>query len=322
MRIVTIVTVAAILSAGAPSLALEGSSAAGPIGGTDIRSAQLPPPGLYAGNIFLYAKADQFFDDNGNLVSALRALDLMRVRLAPFVLYVPDVDVFGGHIGFAAIVPFGPECGHLFDTTPTRCIAGFADPYVEIGWSRYFGTLRPSQFAEAYPVAEGLTIALGVGAVLPFGRYNVIDANVQGLAIGNNIWVLAPTAAFTYVTKPILADGTEFSARFYWNNYLINPDTQYQTGTLLDFDFAVTEKIGPLQVGLAGFYSWQVEDDKQFGLAVPPDGRRARVLSLGGVAAYDIPEYAAFLKIKAVASEINENLVKSWGVAITFAKKM
>jgi hypothetical protein len=316
-------TAAAIACASGPALALEGSSAAGPIGGTDIRSAQLPPPGVYGGGVTFVAKADQFFDRNGDLVPALRDLDLFRSRLAPFVLWVPDVEVLGGHIGIAAIVPFAPsECGHLFAITPTRCSAGVGDPYAEIGWSRYFGTRRPSKYAGAYPVAEGLTVALGFGTVFPVGTYDVFDATVQGLAIGNNIWVFAPTAAFTYVTRPILADGTEFSARFYWNNYLKNPATEYLTGTLLDIDFAVTEKIGRFQVGLAGFYSWQVEDDKLFGVSVPPDGRRTELLNLGAVAAYDIPEYGAFLKVKVLSSVIYHNIVKSYGVAFTLAKKL
>lgn len=43
-------------------LAIEGSSTAGPIGGTDIRQAQLPPPGLYYGTIQVYATADHYFD--------------------------------------------------------------------------------------------------------------------------------------------------------------------------------------------------------------------------------------------------------------------
>jgi hypothetical protein len=324
MRTIRALLAAAVVvgCAATSAAALEGSSAAGPIGGTDIRSAQLPPPGLYAGTIFLVAEANRFYDRNGDPIPALDALNLMKTRLAPFLLYVHDADVLGGHLGIAAIVPFGPECGRLFAFTPTRCSLGMADPYVEVGWSRYFGTRRPSQFADSYPVAEGLTLALGFGTVFPFGKYNVHDATVQGIPVGNNVWVLAPTAAVTYVTRPIIADGTEFSVRFYWNNYLINPDTDYQTGTLLDLDFAVTEKFGRLQVGWAGFYAWQVEDDRQFGVRLPPDGRRAEVLSMGPVVAYDIPEYAAFVKLKALASEISNNAVRSWGVALTFAKRL
>ena len=52
--------------------------------------------------------------------------------------------------------------------------------------------------------------------------------------------------------KPILAEGTEISAKLYWNNYLRNPETGCATGDLINIDFAITERIGRFQVGVAG----------------------------------------------------------------------
>jgi hypothetical protein len=205
---------------------------------------------------------------------------------------------------------------------PKRCISGIGDPYIEVNWSRFFGTVRPSRYQGAYPIAEGLTVALGFGAVIPAGRYDALDA-AQGLTVGNNLWVFAPTAAFTYMTKPILAEGTEFSARVYWNNYLTNPATQYSTGSLVNIDFAVTERIGRFQLGFAGFYAFQIADDKLFGVTLPPDGRRAEVLNLGGVLAYDMPEYGASLKIKALTFVLSRNNVAdSSGVVVGWFQKL
>jgi hypothetical protein len=303
-------------------MAVEGSSAAGPIGGTDIRSAQMPPPGIYGGTIQAYAEAHQYFDGAGNLVPALSGLDLSRIRAGPFLLAVPDIQLLGGSIGFFGIVPAGTECGRLFATTPKRCISRFGDPYIEIAWSRYFGKARRSRDPGALPIAEGLTVSLGLGAVIPIGRYNAWDAMTQGLTIGNNIWDVAPTAAITYVTPPVLGEGTEVSAKLYWNNYLENPATQYATGDLIDVDFAVSEHIGRVQAGLAGFYAFQIEDDKQFGVRIPPDGRQAEILSLGGVLAYDLPEYGASLKIKALTTVIERNTVRSpFGVVMGWIEK-
>jgi hypothetical protein len=304
------------------SLALEGSSAAGPIGGTDIRSALLPPPGLYGGMVLLHAAAREFFDGDGNLVPALSGLDLTRKRVGPFLVYVPDVQVLGGSIGVAGIVPGGTECGRLFEATPKRCIAGVGDPYVEVAWSRYFGTPRPSQYAGAFPIPEGLTIALGFGVVIPIGKYDGADATIQGLSIGNNIWDFAPIVAFTYVTPPIIAEATEFSAKLYWNNYLTNPATQYSTGALINLDFAVSERIGRFQLGVTGFYAFQIADDKQFGVPVAPDGHRAEILQLGGVLGYDMPELAASMKVKGLTTVVTANTVRSYGVVVGFFKKL
>jgi hypothetical protein len=226
-----------------------------------------------------------------------------------------------GSIGVAAMVPAGTECGRLFQTTPKPCIAGVGDPYVELIWSRFFGTVRPSQYPGAYPIAEGLTIAAGFGMVIPIGRYSATDATTQGLTIGNNVWDFAPMAAFTYMTKPILAEGTEISAKLYWNNYLTNPATQYFTGSVIDIDFAISERIGRFQIGVAGYYAFQVEDDRQFGVPITPDGRRGEVLTLGGVLAYDMPQHNASLKIKALTTVIEHNTVRSSGIAIGWVKK-
>ena len=315
---------AAVLTCGwtTGALGAEGATVAGPIGGTDIRSAQLPPPGLYGGMVFVYATAREFVDGSGHAIPALTGLKLARNLAGPFLFYVPDFQVLGGSVAIGGIVPGGSECGRLFEATQQRCVSGIGDPYVEAVWSRFFGTVRPSRYPGAYPIAEGLTIELGFGAVIPIGKYNVDDAVNRGLSIGNNIWDLAPIVAFTYTTPPILAEGTEISARLYWNNYLTNPATQYSTGAVLNTDFAVSEHIGRFQVGAAGFYIKQVADDKQFGVPIPPDGRRAEVLMIGGVLGYDMPEYGASMKLKILQTAVIANSVNSFGVSFGWIKKL
>ena len=316
------VAAALLCSVSTHVLAVEGSSTAGPIGGTDMRSAMLPGPGIYGGAVLFHAEANRFFDGSGRAIPALDALNLFRERVGGFLLYVPETQVLGGSLGFLGVLSSGQECGRLFQSTPKRCINGGGDPYVEFDWSRYFGTVRPSQYPGAFPIPEGLTIQLGFGAVVPIGKYDAMTAAQQGLVIGNNIWDLSPIAAFTYITRPIIAEGTEISAKSYWNNYLRNPDTLYSTGSLLNLDFAVTERIGRLQIGVAGFYATQVDDDKLLGTRIPPDGRRATVLDLGGVVAYDMPEYATSLKLKALTTVVTDNTVKSYGVSLALVKKL
>jgi hypothetical protein len=305
-----------------PAFAIEGSAAAGPIGGTDIRVAHLPPPGLYAGVAVLGVDVYDFVDANGHTVPALQDAHLQRGRLGGLMLYVPQYKLFDGSFGFLGVLPGGMECGQLFATTPRRCVTGIGDPYVEGVWSRYFGTPRASRYPDSFPILEGLAIAVGMGVVIPLGKYDAFDAITQGLSIGNNIWDFAPTFAVTYVTPPILAEGTEISAKLFWNNYLTNPATQYHTGTLLNLDFAVTERIGRWHVGAAGFYAVQVADDTQFGIPVPPDGRRAETLFVGGIVAYDMPEYDTIVKFKALTAAFSANTVKSTGAVLTLAKKM
>ena len=73
---------------------------------------------------------------------------------------------------------------------------------------------------------------------------------------------------------------------------------------------------------MAGFYAWQIEDDRIADISIPPDGRRGRALQIGGVVAYDMPEHASSVKLKAIASPFAENTVTSWSVVLGWIKKL
>src|SRR5262245_50470795 len=95
----------------APALAVEGSTAAGPVGGTDVRSAFLPPPGWYGGMIGFASDAPVIVDGHGHKAAGLEAAHLTIKAAAPFLIYVPDVKVLGGSIGVIGVAPYGAFCG-------------------------------------------------------------------------------------------------------------------------------------------------------------------------------------------------------------------
>jgi hypothetical protein len=305
-----------------PCWAAEGTTAAGPIAGTDIRSALLPPPGLYGGAIGVNSHVPEIAGGNGNAVPGLDSVDLTARIAAPFFAYVPDIQVFGGSVGLFGLFPGGQECGRLVSAIASRCTWGMGDPYFEVAWSRSFGQLRPSQYPGALPILEGLVIGTGIGVVVPLGKFEPLLRETNGISIGNHIYDVAPSVAVTYTTPPLIAEGTEFSLKLYWNNYGINPDTQYQASPLIDADFAVSEHIGRFQLGLAGVYLAQIGEDRQFGVVVPPDGRQLEYMALGGVLNYDMPEYAAAIRVKAMSTVLGRNTGISQVIAIGFAKKL
>ena len=312
---------AAICAVCAPALAVEGPSAAGPIGGTDIRSAQLPPPGVYGGLILVGADAYSFVDGTGRTPPELATARLRTKLNGPFLLYVPNIKVLGGSIGLAGVIPSGEKCGHLFANDSDSCKLAFGDPYVELDWSRSFGKVRPSKFPGALPILEGLTILAGFGVLLPLGQYDAADLTTQAISGGGNIWDFAPTVAATYTTRPILVEGTEFSAKLFWNNYRKNPDTDYSSGSVINVDFAITERIGRFQVGLAGIYANQISDDKVSGVKVPPDGRRTEFLDLGGIVNYDMPEHSAAVWVKGLSTVLATNSVRVNTLVLGWASK-
>jgi hypothetical protein len=282
----------------------------------------LPPPGLYGGAIALGAGTLDFVDGAGETIAALEDANLGKQLAGPFLYYVPKLDVLGGSIGIGAILPIGNQCGHLFTGDSSRCTLGVGDAYIEVDWSRSFGALRRSKYPGAYPILQGLTVLAGLGVVIPTGAFSASDPTEQALSIGTNIWDFAPTVAVTYTTPPMLAEGTEVSAKLFWNQYLENSLTRYSTGDLIDIDFAITEHVGRLQIGVAGFYAFQIEDDRLFGSPVPPDGRRVEILQMGGVLNVDIPEVSTTMRIKALSTVFAANTVYSWGVVLGLVKKL
>jgi len=305
-----------------PSWAAEGTTVAGPIGGTDMRSAFLPGPGFYGAIIGAGAVASQIRDGSGQPRAGLNAVDITSASAGVAFLYVPDVKLFEGSIGFLGTVGVGQICGQIVSANPPRCRKDVGDPYVEMFWSRFFGFTRPSSDKTAPPIREGLAIGAGLGAVLPFGSYDQKIQASNGINIGNNIFDVAPSIAFTYTTPALIADGTEISSKIYLNNYRTNPETHYKTGSNIDVDFAISEHIGRWQIGAAGYYLRQLADDRRSGVSVAPDGRQAEVLSLGTVVVYDIPEERASIKFKVRSSVLAYNTAMVTFFYLGFAKKL
>lgn len=305
-----------------PCWAAEGTTAAGPVGGPDIRSAFLPRPGLYGAIVSLGTTTNQVKDGSGNPKAGLDAVNIKAVTAAAALLYVPDVKVFGGSIGFLGVFGVGEICGQIVSTVPSRCQSGVGDSYVEMSWSRFYGFTRRSRDKDALPIREGLAIATGLGVVLPSGPYNSSVQASNGVSVGKNIWDIAPSVAFTYTTPPLIAEGTEFSTKIYLNNYFTNPVTNYKSGALVDVEFAISEHIGRWQVGVAGYYLRQIADDERSGTVVPPDGRRLQTLSLGGVFNYDMAEIEAVIKLKVRTSVFANNSGMATTAIVSFARKL
>lgn len=306
----------------APGWAAEGSTVAGPIGGTDIRSAFHGSPGLYGAIITGGSSVYQLRDGAGNPRAGLNAVGIDALVGGIALLYVPDFKVFDGSVALLGVGGGGALCGQITSANARRCRTGLGDFYTEVSWSRFFGFTRPSREKGALPIREGLAIGAGLGAMLPIGLYDARIQSSNGVTVGSNTLDIAPSIAFTYTTPPLLAEGTEFSAKLYMNNYARNPDTDYRSGRNTNVDFAISEHIGRWQVGVAGYYLRQFEDDVRGGVSVAPDGRRSQVLSLGPIINYDLPEYKAAIKFKVRSSVVAYNTAMVTAFFLTFAKKL
>ncbi len=169
----SLLAAALILGAAPPTLAAEGPSIAGPIGGTDVRSALIPPPGWYGGAIVFGAEALRFVDGQGNAIPPLKGAYLVtrdRRAIRDLGPGCPACSVATSAWGRSSRAD--SMCGHLFAGERNICQTGFGDPYVEVAWSRFYGTVRPSRDPGALPILEGLTVLFGFGMVVPIGQFN------------------------------------------------------------------------------------------------------------------------------------------------------
>ncbi|QSY98018.1 transporter (plasmid) [Rhizobium bangladeshense] len=239
---------------------------------TDVRAAELPPePGLYAIGGLWGNWRDRLNDGNGNAMFPDTDETLFQGQLGG--LYVYPGELLGGRMASSLVFAYGKHDLTITNTLPVDVSSkntGFFDAYSDVFfWSKsWYEGPPPTALGQPQPSADfvppmpvGLTLGFGLGVTMPIGSFD-------NTAVGNpgfNNWVLSPNVAFTYRTRPILLDATEFSARLFYNHNFERDDStggfSYRDGDYLSADFAVTERYSRFQFGLAGNVQWQVQDD-------------------------------------------------------------
>ncbi len=259
----------------------EGVKPAGPIGGTDIGQALLPPTGLYGALYGAAINIDAWFDDAGSRVPA----GGNSFSGGGGLMYVYPWQIFGGSIASTLAGGFERTCIG-FKPAPEQCSSGARDIYSDIFfWSRLFPSADFANQPDNGPkIPYGLAIGFGLGVSFPTGQYSADRA----VNIGANVFDVAPSVALTYNTRSLLGEmfgqATEFSGRLFLNNYTRNSDTEWQSGRLLNLDFAITQRQNQWQYGLAGIATYQIENDVVHGINI---GNRAKGLAVGPIVSYN-----------------------------------
>lgn len=294
------------LGALAPTLmASEGANYGGPIGGTDIQAALLPPAaGWYGGVVAGYANGNRVYGKDGKKDPNVKGHISAEV-VAAGLLYVYPQKLWGGTL--ATSLQGSMSKGHISINDRDENYKGFGDLYSDLViWSKYLGNAPPGQDP------TGLTVKLAYSMVFPTGTYNTSDLYTSG----RNVYYFVPNAAFTYLTE----SGLEVSAHGFVNIASKNHATDYESGTVLNVNFAVSQHVGRWQAGVAGYYASQVTDDHVNGEVVEPDGRRYSSLAIGPVISYDIPALKANVKFKALTPLHTENSLAANTAYVVFSK--
>ncbi|GLK95811.1 hypothetical protein GCM10008164_35510 [Achromobacter xylosoxidans] len=275
------------------ALAAQGVTYGGPVGGTDIQSAYLPPyPGLYGSAIAVGALGEKFYDNAGQSSTTSGRLP---GGIAQFgLLYVYPHKLFGGTLGSSVSTGYG--WGSITVNGKHQNFEGMNDIYTDVlMWSKHLGTVEAGR-------PRGLTMKLGYSMVLPTGKYDAKELYTTG----RNTLYHIPNGAFTYLTGPnFLGDGTEFSMSYFLDIARKNSATGYRNGMVVDVDMAISEVIGRWQLGVAGYYARQIADDRLNGQRV--SGNRFASAAVGPVIAYNMPDCKCSVKFKAQFSVFTRN---------------
>ncbi|WP_197022710.1 transporter [Hyphomicrobium sp. 802] len=301
--------------------AVEGGQYGAPLGGTDIRQAYLPPtPGLYGGIVGIDIAAPTYAGDHGE--STRRPAFLYSEIGGIGLMYVYPIKPFDFTIASSIQIQYAGSVQEL--TINGRHLKGFAadfgDSYSDLIYaSRYLGLFGATP-GNNPKYRYGLTAAFGVGAELPIGAYTKSDF----VNIGKNTFIIAPNAALTYLTGPNLSffDGTEISARFFYDTSWENSATHYSGGNLIDLDYSISQRWGNFQFGVAGVFAQQLTADYTTAGLVSPNGNKYTKIDLGPVFAWDSPELGTTFKLKALFPIEHANSYDVNTVVLSASKKL
>jgi hypothetical protein len=291
--------------------ATQGLTYGGPKGGTDINGAYLPQDSGFYGLALLWGGTpNAYYGNNGGPSSAENLHGWAVVPLLG-LLYVYPFKLAGGTLASDALQNYAID---------RFCVNGKCKSKSELGdlysdlimWSRHIGA-EPSPGGLPY----GLTVKAAFSMQFPTGNYNHYSPTPSA---GFNIYRFIPNVALTYLTGPnAIGDGVEFSTQIFYGISTTNEAIHYSSGNTVDIDFAVSERSGRWQYGIAGFYAWQLQGDKVNGVEVP-GGNKLGVVALGPVLAYRIPSWKSVIKAKLLLPVYTRNTAHQVTAVVTIVK--
>lgn len=308
----------AALLYGGPAMAAEGSVYGGPVGGTDIRNAYIPPfPGIYFGFANVPGYSTSLYGNNGSPNPNVHRFNFVFDAQAFAVSYVYPFKLFGGSIQTSVQESYYPYARFSINNRTQR-ITGWGDLYSDLlKWSYYLGEAAPPR-PGARPMPYGLTVEAAYSMIFPTGTYNTH----QFVTSGHNDYFIIPNFAATYLFGPnVLGDGVELDGHLFYDHALQNPTTKYSSGDIIDLDFAISERSGRLQYGFAGYYAAQIGKDKRNGITVTPEGDFYGSSRVGPVVAYDFPSIGATAKLKLQIPIYVRNTIDSPAAVFSFGIK-
>lgn len=260
-KILTQASIVALLISmiSATSNATENGQTSAPIGVNTVINGILPSPGnTQYFNYIQYYTANDFVGDDGNtLIPNFKTDVLIEV---PRVVHTWDEGVGPFSLSSSIIVPII----HLNIKTPLG-----HDNKTALGDI----ILEPFMFSYVNDSQSFFTY-FSPSFAIPTGSYSVNDIANTGL----NTFAFIPYWSTTWFPNK----SWEISTTMLMEANTKNKDTNYQSGSLLDFDYVIGYSLNEkIQIGLQGGFVKQISDDKVDGISVNGNGFRGQTILLG-----------------------------------------
>jgi hypothetical protein len=211
----------------------------------DFAAAVEPPSKFTIRNDIYHYHADEGKSVRSGLIEANADLELSMNLLT--LLYKPDVEVFGAHYAFGALLPIVHT-----DIDAEIRIGGLSvrrqDDVVGLGDIALIPFIL-------FWSSGNYHISLAEFIVTPTANYDSDKLANAGL----NYWTLDTDITLTYLN---LETGQDYSINIGYNYNTENSDTDYQTGQELHIDYMINQFLSESwAIGIQGFYLKQVTGD-------------------------------------------------------------
>jgi hypothetical protein len=261
-------------------------------GVANIRDLAVPAaPGFYYEQYNTYYTTDTYRDRNGDRRDSFELgdvpieleADVDVVAVTPVLLWATEHNVLGGDYAFY----IAPSIGHSSvasalsvlgeDVNADSSGTGLGDMFIQplfLGW-------RGTQY----------DLSLGIGAYLPVGKYDADDDDNIGLGF----WTGQAQVATYYYLDESQASALMLAAT--WETHGEKDGTDVTPGDHVTIEYGFSQYLSPrLEVGVAGFYQWQIERDKRPTSLIDPNAK-GEIGGIGVQAAYWIaPQFNVSFK--------------------------
>lgn len=257
-----------LLAASTAAHAMEGGQSPYVKGYRDFGTGVLPAPGVVLRNeLYVYSGTEHSTIPQGQLTAHLKsASDILALSV------VTPYEILGASYAFSVRGAFS---GVTTDQT-------VAPPLPRPAITRN-GRLDALNDLVVSPLilgwhADRLHWIVSVPVRLPAGNY---DKNRIANA-GRNVWAFMPQLGVTYFDP---GSGWEVSGAAIYAISENNPDTNYKSGDIVHFDFAIGKMLTPqFKLGVLGYYAQQLNADSGSG-AIYGD-RKMRIAGIGPGVSY------------------------------------